>query len=264
MNLENPNLIKELQKIIKTAGGEILQVYNTEDFTVKMKEDDSPLTIADQLAHKVIKVGLQGLEDEASIISEEHKNKPYADRKNEEWQWMVDPLDGTKEFIKRNGEFTVNIALLHHQEPVLGMVYIPVKDKLYYGIKGKGSFCVENGEKQKLQVRSFHWEDEHLKVVCSRSHLNEQTKAFLDKLNEPETVPAGSSLKFLKIAEGEADIYPRIAPTMEWDTAAADVVLREAGGQVVQYEHREPLVYNKEELLNPFFIAFGAGDIPEF
>lgn len=263
MNLENPGLIKELQKIIRSAGRAILEVYQQSEFEIHKKTDESPITIADQRAHQKIVEGLRSLEVIIPVISEEHKNRPYQERKDAEWQWIVDPLDGTKEFIKRNGEFTVNIALLQFQKPVLGMVYVPVQDKLYYGVKSKGSFLVSKGREIGLRAKPFHWDDKGLKVLCSRSHLNEATLKFMDQLNGPETVAAGSSLKFLKIAEGQADIYPRLAPTMEWDTAAAHIVLQEAGGKVLQYDSREPLVYNKEELKNPFFLAFGQGDIPD-
>lgn len=263
MNLENPTLIKELQKIIRAAGREILEVYQQKEFGIDSKADKSPITIADERAHQKIIQGLASLNEVIPVISEEHRNRPYEERKDEEWQWMVDPLDGTKEFIKRNDEFTVNIALLHFQTPVLGMVYVPVQDKLYYGIHDKGSYLVAGDSETALQANSFDWNDEGLKVLCSRSHLNEATVEFLDQLNEPQTVSAGSSLKFLLIAEGKADIYPRLAPTMEWDTAAAHIILQEAGGKVLQYESREPLIYNKKELKNPFFLAFGQGDIPD-
>ncbi|MCL4169309.1 UNVERIFIED_CONTAM: hypothetical protein GTU68_003603, partial [Idotea baltica] len=169
----------------------------------------------------------------------------------------VDPLDGTKEFIKRNGEFTVNIALIHNNKSVAGVVYVPVTDEMFWAIEGEGAWKEASGEKTKLQANNYSMEDEGLGVVCSRSHLNEETSTFLNNMNNPETVSKGSSLKFLIIAESNADVYPRLAPTMEWDTAAAHIILEEAGGQVVRADDHTPLRYNKEILTNPHFIAYG-------
>lgn len=170
--------------------------------------------------------------------------------------WMVDPLDGTKEFIHRNGDFTVNIALIREGEPVLGVVYQPVNGDLYYADKETGAFSTKNGITSALKTTPFSIHEKGLKVVASRSHLNEETAQFIQKLSEPALVTRGSSLKFLLLASGEADIYPRLAPTSEWDTAAAQCILTVAGGVVINAEDGNPMVYNKQSLLNPSFIAY--------
>ncbi|MEM8524877.1 MAG: 3'(2'),5'-bisphosphate nucleotidase CysQ [Bacteroidota bacterium] len=251
-------LAKEVGRIAKEAGAVILDIYDTADFGVEQKADDSPLTIADREANKVICDGLEALEVRYPIISEENKAIPYEERKDFEYAWLVDPLDGTKEFIKRNGEFTVNIALICKNQIVLGVVYTPVSDDLYWAVKGEGAYLVKDDGTTKLSANSFAMTDEGLGVVCSRSHLNEATQAFVDGLTNPARVPKGSSLKFLILAQGGAHLYPRLAPTMEWDTGAAQIVLEEAGGKVIAQDTNAPLQYNKENLLNPHFIAYGA------
>jgi len=251
-------LAKEVSQIAKDAGAVILDIYNTADFGVEQKADDSPLTRADRDANKVICDGLEALEVKIPIISEENKAIHYEERKNFEYAWLVDPLDGTKEFIKRNGEFTVNIALIHNNQIVLGVVYTPVSDDLYWAVKGEGAYLVKEEGTTKLNAKNFTMTDEGLGVVCSRSHLNEATQTFVDGLDNPARVPKGSSLKFLILAQGGAHLYPRLAPTMEWDTGAAQIVLEEAGGKVIAQDTNAPLQYNKENLLNPYFIAYGA------
>jgi len=251
-------LAKEVCSIAKDAGATILDIYNTADFQVEQKADDSPLTIADRSANKVICDGLEALDIQFPIISEENKAIPYAERKHFEYAWLVDPLDGTKEFIKRNGEFTVNIALIHNNQIILGVVYTPVTDDLYWAVKGEGAYLVKGENTTKLAANHFKMTDRNLGVVCSRSHLNEATQSFVDQLDTPERVPKGSSLKFLILAQGGAHLYPRLAPTMEWDTGAAQIVLEEAGGKVIAQDTNKPLQYNKENLLNPYFIAYGA------
>lgn len=252
------NIILKVCAIAKLAGEKILEIYNaSEGVKIEKKADNSPLTIADKEANKIICDGLENLDVQYPIISEENKLVDYSSRANYEYAWMVDPLDGTKEFINRNGEFTVNIALIHNGVTVAGVVYVPCTEVTYYAIKGKGAFKIENDDKQVLKCNTFNMNDENLKVVCSRSHLNPETQDFMDKLSEPEKVSKGSSLKFLILAEGKADLYPRLAPTMEWDTAAAHIILEEAGGQVLNAQTNTPLAYNKENLLNPFFIASG-------
>ncbi len=247
----------EVTKIAKDAGDAIMKIYGTEDFQVETKGDESPLTIADKTANGIICAGLEKLDVQFPIVSEENKAIPYEERKDFTYSWLVDPLDGTKEFIKRNGEFTVNIALIHNQEPVLGVVYAPVVDEMYYAAKGEGAYLVSKGETTRLQAPSFSLNDEGIGVVASRSHLNADTEAFVNALNGPVIVPKGSSLKFLILANGGAHVYPRLAPTMEWDTGAAHVVLVEAGGSVIDHETKQPLKYNKENLLNPHFVAYG-------
>ena len=251
-------LIDAVRDIAYAAGEEILDVYKDEaSFGVEAKADDSPLTLADQRANKVICDSLIALNADIPIISEENKAIDFSERKDFEYFWMVDPLDGTKEFIKRNGEFTVNIALIHKNRSIAGVVYVPVTDEMYWAVKGEGAWKMAEGSKERLVANNYSMDDEGLGVVCSRSHLNEETSAFLNGLKNPETVSKGSSLKFLIIAESNADVYPRLAPTMEWDTAAAHIILEEAGGQVVRADDHTPLIYNKENLTNPHFIAYG-------
>lgn len=251
-----PELIPQLSDIAKAAGAAILEIYNNcEGVEIIKKADDSPLTAADKASNDVICKGLEKLPLAYPIISEENKAIPYEERKAYSYYWLVDPMDGTKEFINRNGEFTVNIALIHQGMPVLGVVYVPVLDELYWGVKGQGAFMEVEGEVTRLEAPKFSLKDAGLKVVCSRSHLNEATQSFIEQLNAPDLVQKGSSLKFLSLAKGEAALYPRLAPTMEWDTAAAQIVLEEAGGQVLQHNSEVAVAYNKENLLNPYFIA---------
>ncbi len=251
-----PNL-KKLLEVAKRAaleaGEEILKIYKSGDFSIEAKSDNSPLTLADKSAHQVIISHLK--ETKIPILSEEGRDIPYAERSKWEYFWMVDPLDGTKEFIKRNDEFTVNIALIHNNEPVLGVVHPPVLEDLYWALKGEGAFEEKEDETFTLQTSNCDLSEPNLKVVASRSHLNEETKTYISKLNNPQIVSRGSSLKFLLVASGKADIYPRFGPTMEWDTAAAHIIVSEAGGQVTLVDEFTPLSYNKPDLLNPYFIV---------
>jgi len=250
------DLISEVRNIAKAAGDKILEVYNDVDnFNVEIKGDNSPLTRADKEANDIICTGLENLSIKFPIISEENKQMDYPTRKTYEYCWMVDPLDGTKEFIKRNGEFTVNIALIHKNRSIAGVVYTPVTDDMYYAIQGHGAYKNVNGKDESLHAPFFHSGEKALSVVCSRSHLNEETQAFIDKYDSALKVSKGSSLKFMIIANGTAHLYPRLAPTMEWDTAAAQIILEEAGGKVIKATNGEPVKYNKEDLLNPHFIA---------
>jgi 3'(2'), 5'-bisphosphate nucleotidase len=242
--------------LARQAGEAILEVYQRDDFEVRNKEDDSPLTEADLASNGVLLAGLRDLEPELPILSEESREIPYEERKDWDAFWMVDPLDGTKEFIKRNGEFTVNIALIVEGEPALGIVHAPDLDTTYWGVRGVGAFRRENGEDTPIHVAEDI--EAPLTVVVSRSHLRDADKEFIASMEERygsvETAPKGSSLKLCLVAEGEADIYPRFGPTMEWDIAAAQAVLVEAGG-VIETSDGTPLEYNKQDLVNPFFIA---------
>ncbi|MEM6771413.1 MAG: 3'(2'),5'-bisphosphate nucleotidase CysQ [Bacteroidota bacterium] len=252
------DLAAQVGEITRQAGAAIMAIYETEDFGVEMKADDSPLTRADKAGNDLIVAGLKALDFQAPIISEEGKDIPYTTRSQYDQFWLVDPLDGTKEFIKRNGEFTVNIALVEAGKPILGAVFVPATGELYYSAKGQGAWkVVADGIAQRIRAASFTMQDVHLRVVASRSHLNEATQAFMDKLNQPEIVSRGSSLKILELATGAAHLYPRLAPTMEWDTGAAHAILLEAGGKMVDDNTGKELRYNKESLLNPYFIAYG-------
>lgn len=236
------------------AGAAIMSVYQSADFETELKADNSPLTKADRLAHEIIENALA--QTNLPLLCEEGCGIPYEERKNWKEFWLVDPLDGTKEFVKKNGEFTVNIALVKNGRPVLGVVYAPALDLLYWGAEGLGAWRQDktNGV-QPLKCEHKSTTGSGLRVVASRSHLNDATKEFLFGLQKPQLISMGSSLKVMLVAEGDADIYPRLAPTMEWDTAAAQAILEEAGGRVLNQETNQPLEYNKENLLNPFFIA---------
>ncbi|MFC2114017.1 3'(2'),5'-bisphosphate nucleotidase CysQ [Bacteroidota bacterium] len=251
--------ISDLISIAKEAGDKILEVYHSksEYWEVSVKSDASPLTLADKLSNEVINRRLLEKFPEIPIISEENKEIPFEDRKHYDLFWLVDPLDGTKEFIKRNGEFTVNIALIEHQQAVGGIVYVPCQEKMYYAQQGKGAFIIENGITFPLHAHEYSLAQEKLVIVASRSHMNDETIQYISQFKHAETTSIGSSLKLLLVAEGKAHIYPRLGPTMEWDTAAAHAIVQEAGGSVVRYEDNNPLIYNKENLLNPYFIVFG-------
>lgn len=234
---------------------EILAVYNSGTVQTEMKHDNSPLTLADRRAHKAIVsvLGNTGI----PMLSEEGKDIPYETRRHWEYLWLVDPLDGTKEFLKRNGEFTVNIALIHNQQPVLGVVAVPVTGDVYFASAGNGAFVRRNGKIQPLVKRKpVTLYQPGLRVVASRSHLNDATLQFIEKLKDPQLLSKGSSLKFMLLAEGLADVYPRFAPTMEWDTAAGHAIVNEVGIPVLQKEKFTELVYNKEDLVNPSFVCY--------
>jgi len=249
--LENIDL-QTIVAIAKDAGDAIMEIYQ-KDFSIEYKDDQSPLTEADIKSNEIICKELERLYPTIPILSEENKTVSYEERKNWELFWLIDPIDGTKEFIKKNGEFTVNIALIENNTPVLGVVYAPALGDMYYAQKGNGSF--KNGQKLPLHINKLP--KERLKVVASKSHLSEETQTFIDNLytKEIEQVSKGSSLKLCMVAEGTADIYPRLAPTMEWDTGAAHAIVIEVGKRVLQFGKKENLLYNKEVLLNPWFVV---------
>lgn len=244
--------IEEILDIARKAGDAIMEIYD-KDFTVAYKDDSSPLTEADTRANEIICQALIEKYPDLPILSEENKEVPFEERKRWEYFWLVDPIDGTKEFIKKNGEFTVNIALIHHDTPVLGVVYAPALGDIYYAKKGAGAYKNE----QKLPLYTNTSPRKRIKVVASKSHLSKETQAFIDSLDSEhiEQVSKGSSLKLCMVATGEADIYPRLAPTMEWDTGAAHAIVLESEKVVLQYEISQALVYNKETLINPWFVV---------
>ena len=229
-----------------------MKIYQ-KDFQIEYKEDSSPLTEADLKANEIICSSLKKLYPEIPILSEENKTVEFEERKDWKYYWCIDPIDGTKEFIKKNDEFTVNIALIHKNSPVLGVVYAPALSYMYSAKKDEGAFF--NGQRLPLTINEN--KKGKLYVVASKSHLSNETQEFIDNLEakEIEQVSKGSSLKLCMVATGEADIYPRLAPTMEWDTAAADAIVRESGKMTYQFDTNEPLVYNKENLLNPWFVV---------
>jgi 3'(2'), 5'-bisphosphate nucleotidase len=269
------SLLVEAVVAAKKAGDAIIEVYGS-SFNVEQKEDRSPLTLADRRSHEIISGRLQASENPLPLLSEEGRDIPYGERKTWEYYWLVDPLDGTKDFIKKNGEFTVNIALMHKDRPVMGVVLLPVKDILYFAAKNTGAIRISDtswianslsfGELQEKALRlpiKAEKGERTFTAIASRSHLSDETSVYLDTLKkehgEVGIISAGSSLKFCLVAEGTADVYPRFAPTMEWDTAAGQAVVEQAGGAVLQYETGGPLRYNKENLLNPWFIVRGRG-----
>ena len=246
----NRIVLKDIEKIAIEAGQMIMEIYNR-DFSIEYKDDSSPLTEADLVSHRLIMDALKKYD--LPILSEEGKKISFDERKRWDYYWCIDPIDGTKEFIKKNGEFTVNIALIHNAEPILGVVYAPALQDIYSAKRGEGAFK----NKKRLPLKNNFNMQEKITVVASKSHLSEETQAFIDALDAKEIVQVskGSSLKLCMVAEGVADIYPRLAPTMEWDTAAADAIVREAGKMTYQFEHEVPLMYNKKELLNPWFVV---------
>jgi 3'(2'), 5'-bisphosphate nucleotidase len=247
-------LLEPVTDIAIRAGKAILEIYES-DFAVELKDDRSPLTKADRAAHAIIVEGLAELPERLPVLSEESAASDIEDRRHWERFWLVDPLDGTKEFIKRNGEFTVNIALIDGHEPVLGVVHAPVLGTVYSGVVGSGAFKQADGQRLPIVVRRPAAAP--LRVVGSRSHASPELGAFLDALGPHELKPMGSSLKICLVAEGEADLYPRLGPTSEWDTAAAHAVLISAGGSMMDLEG-QPLAYNaRDSMLNPHFLALG-------
>ncbi len=257
-SIPTQSLLEVLHRTIRQAGQLIMDIYQqSEKWEIETKSDESPLTRADREANQLICAVLRQLEFQAPIIAEESKKAPWAQRRQWEYCWLVDPLDGTKEFIKRNGEFTVNIALVHRGRSVLGVVYAPVLDELYWAVQGQGAWMDAGQGPISLQAPLVDRHKKGLHIVCSRSHLNEQTLAFVRQFDEPVIISRGSAFKFLMIARGEAHVYPRLGPTMEWDTAAAHIILEEAGGQVLAYDTGQSLQYNKQDLHNPWFVAWG-------
>ncbi len=254
MFYQETNFLQSFISLVRECNNIILNIYNT-DFDVISKDDSSPLTLADQRSNEHICSFLNNFTN-SIIISEENKNDSYRIRKSAEWCWLVDPIDGTKEFVKKNGQFTVNIGLCQFGVPVFGIVSIPVTGEIYYGIKGIGSYKLEGDVTTKLEIGVKDLNSRKLKIVASSSHMNDETKKYIDNFVEPEIVNVGSSIKLLYIAEGKADVYPRIAPTSEWDTCAAHAVVKYAGGKVLQFGSDIEVKYNKENLLNPYFVVY--------
>jgi 3'(2'), 5'-bisphosphate nucleotidase len=256
--VELTHLIDPVVELAIEAGDAILEVYAT-DFDVQEKDDASPLTQADLASHRVIGRGLKELTPNMPVLSEESGLPEFAERSQWDRYWLVDPLDGTKEFVSRNGEFTVNIALIDKNRPVFGVVHVPVTGKTYLGCAGYGAELRDSGSTP-VKIRVADGSPVPVRVVGSRSHRGSSLDGFLENLGEHEIHPMGSSLKFCLVAEGAADIYPRLGPTSEWDTAAAQAVVEQAGGSVITLDGK-PLSYNsKEQILNPHFLVVGPRD----
>jgi 3'(2'), 5'-bisphosphate nucleotidase len=253
--LEYYKLLNSVIDIGKKAADIILKIYDDNTYKVKIKAYESPVTTADLAANEIIVEGLTKLDSSITILSEESMLMPYEDRKDKTLLWSVDPLDGTKEFLKKNGEFTINIALIENGRPVLGLVYAPVFDELYYAVKGYGAFLEKSNYCCKLYCSTYSKDNQNLKIPCSNSHINKDTLDYINSFNNPQLIRIGSALKFMMIANSNADIYPRLAPTMEWDTAAPQIIVEEAGGQLLDFNNLLPMSYNKESLVNPSFIC---------
>jgi 3'(2'), 5'-bisphosphate nucleotidase len=252
-------LLDPVAALALKAGTRILEIYHSDEFSVQEKDDRSPLTAADLASHHTIIGGLAELTPEIPVLSEESASLPYAERATWQQYWLVDPLDGTREFINRNGEFTVNIALIDDQRPVLGVVHVPVQDRTYVGCEGVGAERRERDGKP-VAIHVSGSSDARARIVGSRSHRGASLDRFLERVGDYDMVPMGRSLKFCVVAEGGADIYPRLGPTSEWDTAAAQAVVEQAGGKVVTLDGK-PMKYNaKADILNPHFMVIGSTD----
>jgi len=263
MNLKN--LLKIAINASVKGGHAIMEVYAS-DFEVEHKDDKSPLTLADKNCNEVIEKYLK--DTKIPILSEEGSKTPYSERKYWEYSWLVDPLDGTKEFVKRNGEFTVNIAMIHEGNPIMGVIYVPVKKELYFSLEGLGSYKKSDISDEISDLQDLISISDSLPIsnnrsiytiVGSRSHMSTETEAFFEEKKKEhgdvEVMTVGSSLKLCMVAEGKADAYPRYAPTMEWDTGAGHAIAKYAGFSVKQYNTIDDIIYNKEYLLNPWFLV---------
>ena len=249
--MDHLSILPDVIRIADEASDRVLKVYSS-DFKVRFKADESPITAADTASHEVIVQGLRRLDPDTPILSEEGAQIEWDERKHWRRFWLIDPIDGTKDFTQRTGEFTVNIALIEEGKPILGVVTAPALKEAFWGAEGQGAFKRDRtGKVHRISVATPH---EVRRIVASKNHLNEDTKKFIAEIGPHQLVQAGSSLKFCRIAEGRADIYPRLGPTCEWDTAAAHAVLSAAGG-IVHTLDGKPLRYGKEDVLNPFFIA---------
>ena len=246
-------------EIAQRAGAAIMAIY-AQDFAVEAKPDASPLTAADLAAHRIICASLAALTPEIPVLSEESAAIEWEIRRSWPRYWLVDPLDGTREFVKKNGEFTVNIALIEDGAPVLGVVYAPALDELHYGERGRGAFICDGGAH--LPIASRRPAMAPLHVAGSRSHMDTRSAAAIDRMGEVRLLGMGSSLKFCRLAEAKLDVYPRFAPTSEWDTAAGQCVLEAAGGAVITLDGATLAYNSKDSLLNPHFLALGDPGLP--
>ncbi|WP_297310470.1 3'(2'),5'-bisphosphate nucleotidase CysQ [Neptuniibacter sp.] len=246
-----------VSELSRKAGAAVMEIYQ-KDFAIYDKSDSSPLTEADLAAHKILVEGLEALTPDIPVLSEESNETVKEERMHWNTYWLIDPLDGTKEFIKKNGEFTINVALIDKGEPILGVVYAPAINTLYCGSKANGAYKQSNNQAAvPIRVKAAPQRNTGWKIVGSRSHQSDEFKAFMEKLPGAEVVAMGSSLKLCLVAEGSADLYPRLGLTSEWDTAAAHAVVLAAGGLVLNMKNMKPLVYNQNKgtLLNPHFIV---------
>tara|TARA_Y100001960_G_scaffold29500_1_gene25743 strand:+ start:698 stop:1522 length:825 start_codon:yes stop_codon:yes gene_type:complete len=253
------SLIQQIVSVSKNAGAIILDIYKNYEDEFIVKEDSSPLTRADTESNKFIVEELKKITPDIPILSEEEKDIPFRVRSKWKKYWLIDPLDGTKEFIKKNGEFTVNIALIRNNRPIFGVIHIPDKQQTYWGVDGHGSFLVDKHQ-ETVRIGVQAESNEKIRFLTSRSHSNDES-LILDKLESYEVIRAGSSLKFCLIASGKADAYLRLGPTAEWDIAAGDAIVKFAGGVMVDLQNRN-IVYNvSENLINPYFLVTNNNEI---
>ncbi len=261
MQPDLPALLQPVRQITLSAGRKALEFYKRE-LPIEVKADNSPLTLADKASHRLIVAELERLTPEIPVVSEESADGESISLASDQWLWLVDPLDGTKEFIKQTGQFTVNIGLVHNGYPVLGVVHVPVSGTCYLGVKSDattGAWLQEaDGDPQPIKTRTA--DPEHLTVVASRDHAGPVVEAFLKRLSGADVTSMGSSLKFCLVAEGKADFYPRVVPTFQWDTAAAQAIIEAAGGQLTELDGQR-LAYRKDRLRNPSVMTFGDSTI---
>jgi 3'(2'), 5'-bisphosphate nucleotidase len=240
------------------AGKAIMDIYATDfESSIQLKKDASPVTLADKTASDLITCKLSGLIPNCPVLSEESAIPPFEERQKLERYWLIDPLDGTKEFIARNGDFTVNIALIENNIPVFGWVLNVVSGEYYHAFDGDLAYHHIDGKMRPIQSKPFAPDQKGLRILRSRSHFSQKAADYISHFSEPELVARGSSIKMMLVAKGEADLYPCFSRTKEWDTAASQVILESAGGQLIDFETHSPLKYNKKDLTNPFFLASG-------
>lgn len=252
-------MISQIKQCVEKIGEKLMEIYS-QPFEVAYKTDKSPVTVADNLANQMLLEMLSAITPDIPVISEEIINTSFETRRNWTKCWIIDPLDGTKEFVKHTDEFTINIALIEHGKPVFGLIYAPALQKMYYGEKGNGSFVLEDGVWKRIFCKSTYETQSVVTIATSRSHPSYEVNTFMKRLlrqgKKVNTLEMGSSLKLCLVADGSVDVYPRYGTTMEWDIAAGHAIIEFAGRQVLDMKTNLPLVYNKENLENPYFIAF--------
>jgi 3'(2'), 5'-bisphosphate nucleotidase len=249
--------INDIISLLKTAGIEILRIYHNDDFQTKLKEDQSPVTIADLTSDKIIKTGLKKITPSIPVFSEETKEVPYDIRSSWNPLWILDPLDGTKEFIGRNAEFCICLALILDGKPIAGFIYAPVKDEFWYALAGKGAFKIGVNQHYRLPLKN---PSGNMIIAVSRSHHNKNEVAWIESFRKKHTSLisiVGSAIKFCRIAEGNADLYPKFGTINEWDVAAGNIIVEESGGEMVELATGSPPVYNKEDYIQPYFVVWG-------
>ncbi len=255
MNLYD--LVQQVLPIAQKAGELILEIYKKDDFQIEQKNDDSPVTIADKTSNDFICAALEKLTPNIPIVSEERPVEDFSVRSKYDYYWLIDPLDGTKEFINRNGDFTVNIALIHGKNTVLGVVFVPVQNKKYWAAKGQGAWEIENDNSKQLLADTFKMSQSGLAIAVTRSHFNQETANYIGEFAFPRLIAVGSSLKIIMVARGEAHLHPRFGSTMEWDTAAPQIILEEAGGKILKHDGSAFEYNQKDSLENPNYFVYG-------